>query len=244
MMTPARLVALALVAALLLAAPAAVAAQDEQDDAAEAAAELDEFDDYEEDDEEDYEMPVMVHPDITTSVYFPDATIKIGERNSVVVAVSNSGRDSFNVTAMGAHLHSPFDFTYHIQNFTAYRIEGSSIGPGQQASVEYFFTPDKALEPHDSWLSAWMLYNNSNQRMFVNTVYNGTVTLVDEQGVMDAKGVLSNVFFFGILAALGYGLYTRFGPKKKRAAAADAPAAIPKAKVEIYRPKEQARKRK
>ena len=223
-------------------------AQEDEDDAAAAAAgddasELDEFDEYEEEEEEDqFVQPVLIHPDVSTTVYFPEKNVKIGERNSIVIGFSNKGRDSFNVTAMGAHLHSPFDYSYHIQNFTAYRIEGSSIGPGQQGSVEYFFTPDPAIEPHDFWLSAWVLYNNSAQRMFVNTVYNGTVTLVDEKGALDAKGIMSNVWLLAILAAIGYGIKQRFAAKPKRAVAAAEPA--PEEDVSIYKPAARARRRK
>lgn len=211
--------------------------------AEEDASEMDEFDQYEDEDEEEFVQPVLIHPDVSTTVYFPQETVKIGERNSLVIGFTNSGRDSFNVTAMGAHLHSPFDYSYHIQNFTAYRIEGSQVGPGQQGSVEYFFTPDPAIEPHEFWLSAWVLYNNSAQRMFVNTVYNGTVTLVDDKSGLDFKGVTSNLAFLAILAAAGYGVYTACAPKasrKKKVVAAPAPAE----KVEIYKPKAQARRRK
>lgn len=40
----------------------------------------------------------------------------IGEPVKVLVVVSNKGPEAFNLTEIGAFLHSPFDYNFYIQN--------------------------------------------------------------------------------------------------------------------------------
>ena len=66
-----------------------------------------------------------------------------------MVGVSNQTPDVyFNVSHIGAQLHSPYDYSYFIQNFTVRELE-AVVGPGQETTVEYRFHPDPSLEPID-----------------------------------------------------------------------------------------------
>jgi len=145
---------------------------------------------------------------------------------TVLVGFSNSGDKAFNLTAIGAHLHSPFDFSYYIQNFTAYEVDGV-VEPGAQVSLEYTFKPDPSLEPLEFHLSGWILYNDSDNNMFRSTFVNGTIELVEAQSDFDIRGVFT---WFLAVAALGLIVYIGFNvfatPEQKKSVAKRAGAAV------------------
>lgn len=133
-----------------------------------------------EDEEEDYEV-LAPHVDIKTAVYFPDGegTAYLGEIITVLVSFFNTGDDAFNVTNVGASLHSPYDYSYYIQNFSEVEY-GTIVGPEQQLTLEYRFRPDPSLEPVDFLLSGYVTYNDSGYDSFRSFFYNGTLELADK----------------------------------------------------------------
>jgi len=182
----------------------------------------------EDEDAEEEELALVASPNAHTRVLFPDFPTKkipVGKEVTVLVGFSNSGDKTFNITAIGAHLHSPFDFGYYIQNFTAYEIEGV-IGPGEQLSLEYTFKPDPSLEPLEFHLSGWIIYNDSDSNMFRSTFVNGTIELVEAQSDFDIRGVFT---WFLAVAALGLIVYVGFNvfatPEQKKSVAKRAGAA-------------------
>jgi len=173
----------------------------------------------EEEDSEEEELTLVASPNAHTRVLFPDFPTKkipVGKEVTVLVGFSNSGEKTFNITAIGAHLHSPFDFGYYIQNFTAYEVEGT-IGPGEQLSLEYTFKPDPSLEPLEFHLSGWVIYNDSDNNMFRSTFVNGTIELIEAQSDFDIRGVFT---WFLAVAALGLMAYVAFNtlatPEQKK----------------------------
>jgi len=152
---------------------------------------------------------------------FPDAQdrkLKLGEPANVLLGFYNKADQMFNVTGIGASLQNPHDTSYYIQNFTARRVVGVPVGPGQQASVEYQFRPDAGLEAGEYWMSAWVIYNNSADQVFMHTFYNGTVELHEEsRGVRD---YINFVLVLGLIGLAAYAYITLSGgskPSKKRA---------------------------
>jgi len=136
-------------------------------------------------DDEDEELLLTPHPEVSVSWVFPDnldRRLKLGEVSSLLLGFQNRAEQAFNITGVGAHLQSPFDLSYYIQNFTARRVSGAAVGPGQYGSVEYQFRPDSILEPNEYWMTAWVIYNNSADQVYLHTFYNGTVELFDEGG--------------------------------------------------------------
>jgi len=63
--------------------------------------------------------------------------------------------------------------------FTARRVAGAPVGPRQQGAAEYQFMPDPSLEPLEYGFSAWVVYNNSADQVFLHTFYNGTIELTE-----------------------------------------------------------------
>jgi translocon-associated protein subunit alpha len=182
----------------------------------------------EDEDAEEEELALVASPNAHTRVLFPDYPTKkipVGKEVTLLVGFSNSGDKTFNITAIGAHLHSPFDFTYYIQNFTAYEIEGT-VGPGEQLALEYTFKPDPSLEPLEFHLSGWILYNDSDNNMFRSTFVNGTIELIEAQSDFDIRGVFT---WFLAVAALGLIVYVGFNvfatPEQKKSVAKRAGAA-------------------
>jgi hypothetical protein len=136
-------------------------------------------------DDEDEDLLLTPHPEVSVSWVFPDNAdrrLKLGEVSSLLLGFQNRAEQAFNITGVGAHLQSPFDLSYYIQNFTARRVSGAAVGPGQYGSVEYQFRPDSILEPNEYWMTAWVIYNNSADQVYMHTFYNGTVELYDEGG--------------------------------------------------------------
>jgi len=183
----------------------------------------------EEEDLEEEEIALVASPNAHTRVLFPDFPTKkipVGKEVTVLVGFSNSGDKAFNLTAIGAHLHSPYDFTYYIQNFTAYEVEGI-IEPGAQLSLEYTFKPDPSLEPLEFHLSGWILYNDSENQMFRSTFVNGTIELIEAPTDFDIRGVFT---WFLAVAALGLIVYVGFNvfatPEQKKSVAKRAGAAV------------------
>ena len=63
----------------------------------------------------------------------------IGKPISMLTSFVNRGDRSFNITRFGAHLHSPYDYSYFIQNvraqFVACELHVRSLIPDHESSV-------------------------------------------------------------------------------------------------------------
>lgn len=62
--------------------------------------------------------------------------------------------------SVGAHLHSPYDMNFFIQNFTV-RWTSNLLPPRSEVTVEYRFVPNERLEPLDFHMSGWLIYNDT-----------------------------------------------------------------------------------
>jgi len=169
---------------------------------------------------EDVVKPLVASPHAETSVIFPDFQDEMftqGEEIVLLLGFHNSGDKTFNITHIGAHLHSPFDFTYYIQNFTVREI-GAEVSPGEEISVEYRFKPDATLEPLEFWLSAWALYNDTDSEQFQSTFFNTTVEIVERKSQINVKAIFHYLFLIGLGGLIVYAIYHAVAPKKRRSA--------------------------
>lgn len=193
-------------------------------------------------DEEAEEVAWTPSQDVATTFTFPDYPDKrlpIGEKITLLVGFANRGSRSFNLTHIGAALHSPFDYNYYIQNFT-YREVNALVGPNEEASVEYTFTPDKSLEALEFHLSASLYYNDTDAGQFYRSTFiNGTIELIEKSSALDAKTVFQYVLAFAGLGLAAYiGLNITGGLKQgssnasERGTRAAAPSASQKEAVE------------
>lgn len=179
---------------------------DEEDEAEEEEEEEEDEDEEEDDDDEfgdEHASSSFGHPDVESSYLFPkypDNKIKLGQEATLVVVLSNAGSETFNLTDVRAHLHSAYDFTYYIQNYTG-KDPNAVLYPNTEVSLEYTFVPDKTLETLEYWMSAYVTYNDTNNRVFRSTFTNTTIELIEGDSVFTV-----NQFFTYFLVAAGIGL--------------------------------------
>jgi len=221
--------------------------------------EVDDEDDKEDvklDDEEEYEWDGVLRPhhDVQATVHFPDypdRKFELGKRVDALIGFNNKGNTPFNVTAIGAYFHSPYDYSYYIQNFS-YRDVGVILQGKWQVTFEYIFAPDRGLEPVEYWLSGWIDYNTSDSREYRTTWYNGTVTLVEKNVEFDFRKTLGYLFLIALFGgaiyfALNYQTLTGGKKKKERKPFSERVPVVPKETTDadwgsIYKPAAQSRR--
>ena len=209
--------------------------------------EVEDEDDFFEDELEEQQGGVLgPHSGITTYIHFPDYKehkFVQGEDVVVLVGVANGSPSTyFNVSYIGAQLHSPFDFSYYIQNFTVRETE-AIVGPNQETTIEYRFRPDVSLEPIEFQLSVWALYNSSEGRMYQSTVFNDTVELVERSEPWSVSSVFNTALVLSGLGVIGYVAYNLMqggqqSGKKRRAkrTEADGPKEPVVWETTVYKP--------
>jgi hypothetical protein len=196
------------------------------------------YDDEEFDDDED----AVSSSDITVKTLFPnhgDKKFGLGEDVTLLVAFNNNGDKTFNVSSIAGHLHSPFDYNYYIQNFTV-KNAPAVVGPNSQVSLEYTFKPDKALEPLEFWLSAYVNYNRSDGRGFMHTLHNATVELVEPTAGSSQKLIMYVIVLAG-LGVLGY-VFLQANKVKSQSSEASTASRGRDWDDDIYKPAERAKR--
>eukprot|EP00823_Brevimastigomonas_motovehiculus_P005314 TRINITY_DN388_c0_g1_i1.p1 TRINITY_DN388_c0_g1~~TRINITY_DN388_c0_g1_i1.p1 ORF type:complete len:283 (-),score=72.98 TRINITY_DN388_c0_g1_i1:106-954(-) len=160
--------------------------------------------------------PLMPSPNITTVIYFPDYSDKHFPLSTEIVAligVSNSGDTPVNISYIGAHFHSPYDYNYYIQNFTVREL-GVSVEPGKQTTLEYRFKPDKSLDALQFWFSGWIIYNNSDDtKVFRSQFHNSTIEMVEPSAEFDAKRIFTYFLYVAVFGLIGYVAYQAVSTK-------------------------------
>jgi len=174
--------------------------------------------------------------DITTTVYFPPLSSApgatppplsatgirqfiVGDEVSMLIGIANTGSRQYNLTYISGALHSPFDHTYYIQNFTVQMIN-AVIDPNTEMSIEYRFKTDANLEPQlEFQLQTYFLYNTTDDReIYRTTFFNSTVELVDRNSDFNTRTLFSSVLLLSSLVGGGYWLYSssRFSRASRR----------------------------
>lgn len=175
---------------------------------------------YTEEEEDDVLGPSEDVQCLSVLLDYPDKRIIVGEEVVVLMSFINKGETSFNLTEVGAFLHSPFDFNYYMHNFTAKPLANAIVEPKTHFSVEYSFTPqvnliDGSLE---YTMSTYILYNSTGDEPeeFKSTPFNKTVTLVEPPSTVDMKRFFTR---FLLVAGIGLLIYIGVGVFNKQRAA-------------------------
>jgi len=91
------------------------------------------------------------------------------------------------------------------------------IKPGDLRTFAYKFFPDQLLEPRDYTFICTVSYNDEDNVNYTTTFYNGTILMVEAALPVDAQTFFAYFLGVGLVALLGFGVYTYFlGGKKKR----------------------------
>jgi len=186
---------------------------DVEDDVADEI--FEEFEDFE---EEEWDGTLAPSDDISASVIFPGhegKSASVDDEVTVLIGLTNNGMDNLNVSYVGAHLHSPYDFDYYIQNFTVTSLS-EPLPAAHQATIEYKFKVDARLEPLEYWLSTFVVVNGT-RRIFKQTPVNGTFTITAAPNSW-ISDVVTYIISLAALAAIGYAVVLNL-PKGKKAGA-------------------------
>lgn len=177
----------------------------------------DEEEEYVEEEEDDVLGPSEDVQCLSVLLNYPDKRIVVGEKVVVLMNFLNKGETNFNLTEVGAFLHSPFDFNYYMHNFTAKPLANAIVEPNTHFSVEYSFTPqvnliDGSLE---YTMSTYLLYNSTGDEPeeYKSTPFNKTVTLVEPPSTVDMKRFFTR---FLIVAVIGLVIYIGIGVFNKQ----------------------------
>jgi hypothetical protein len=152
---------------------------------------------------------ISSHPDIAVTYIFPmnpDKKLVAGELVDLLLGVKNFAPDrSFNITFIEASLRHPADFRYYIQNFTEFAFEDMIVGPLEELTISYFFTPNELLEPRDFGLVAEVYYiDMSDNNEYYHTFFNGTVEIIEPEGSLDAQTFFTYSGAIAVLGLLGF----------------------------------------
>jgi len=169
--------------------------------------------------------------DIQTTIYFPDAKestttsspiqvtkdvngeydsykFQVGEEVTMLIGVQNTGIRPYNLTYITGALHSPYDHSYYIQNFTVSLIN-AVVDAGTEISLEYKFKSDPNLEPLQFQLEAYFLYNTTDDReVYRVTFFNKTVDLVEKSGEFNTRTLFSYLLVLSCIGIAGYYVYS------------------------------------
>jgi len=193
----------------------------ESDDAKKEDKPTEEADSTKPDEEIDEDAAILKSAsDLLTTVYFPeqpDKKFPIGGDIQVLVGLHNKGKNDYNISYIGASLHSPFDLAYYIQNFSWIQVDASVLA-GTEHTFAYTFRPDQRLEPLEFWLSAFVYYNNSEtSQEYKSTFFNATIELAERPSDMNFRRIFTYFLAFAAAGLVGYLAYHLSSPTKRSA---------------------------
>lgn len=142
-----------------------------------------------------------------------DNRLTLGKEVRVLVGLRNGANSPLNMTYQLGMLQSSVFYQK-----LAPASEQGFLEPGEELTLPYSFVPDKTLPPGEFTLSLSAFYE-SEHRMFANTYFNQTITLVEGKSAFDVQIMGLFVMICGILGSAFYFLakYLQLpGFKKKR----------------------------
>lgn len=171
-------------------------------------------------DDEDAEKPLKPSPDADTHILFirPSATTDFpaGYMVKFLVGFSNKGSQDFIVESMDAAFRYPQDYSFYIQNFTAYRYY-RTVEPNREATFEYAFTPSESFSARSFGLTVNLNYHDAEGNLFQDAVFNTTINVTEPDEGLDGETFFLYVFLFAVVILLAVGahqLLTNFGKKR------------------------------
>jgi hypothetical protein len=99
--------------------------------------------------------------------------------------------------------------------YSARGIE-QTVGAGKEATFDYTFRPDQRLEPLEFWLSAFMIYNNTEtDRPHRTFFFNSTIELIEKPSDMNFRRVFTYFLAFAAAGLVGYVAFQISSPKAR-----------------------------
>jgi len=152
---------------------------------------------------------------------FGQSKVIAGALTDLLVGIRNTGENSWNITHIQSSIVHPYDYTYHLENFTR-REYGVVVGPNEQHTLSYTFVPNELLEPREYGLTTTVYFQQLGDiegKNYTNLAYNGTVEVVENVSGVDSQLLFTVVGGAGLAGLVAYIIYTVFaslGKKTKR----------------------------
>jgi len=143
-------------------------------------------------------------PFVKTKILFvqPESSdLPAGRLVKLLVGFRNNGTSSFLIDGIDGSFRYPQDFSYYIQNFTAFEYR-KVVESEKEATFEYMFTPSETFAQRQFGLTINLRYRNPEGKQFINSVFNETVNIVEPDEGFDGETFLLYVFLAAILVLL------------------------------------------
>lgn len=174
--------------------------------------------------EEEAEKPIKPSPDASTVLLFTKPTgqqlsnveLPAGEPVKVLVGFRNTGQKDFIVESMDAAFRYPQDYSYYIQNFTAFLYE-RVVTPASEASFLYMFTPSESFSARPFGLTINVNYKDSEGNFFQDAIFNDTINITEPDEGLDGETFFLYIFLAAMVVLLLVGaqqLLSSFSKKK------------------------------
>jgi len=169
--------------------------------------------------------------DVDTTILFtkPAGTsnmeLPAGQISEFLVGFSNTGSQEMVVEALEASLRYPMDFTYHLQNFSAITYS-KIVKPKQQATVAYSFIPADAFAGRPIGLSINLQYRDASGNMFIDSVFNETVQIVEFDEGFDTETFFMYVTMAGASVLVLFLAFNQLTGGSKKKVSSRAKAAV------------------
>jgi len=131
-------------------------------------------------------LPTGPHSEIESAALLVDLVddkVPVGVTSYLLASLANMGPKMFNVSSMSGTLSLDGQL---VTKFPA-KVYGDPLGPTEQRSVRYGFTPSEETAPGAYALEVKIFYNNREKDQFVDTVFSETVELVPKPPSMEAR---------------------------------------------------------
>ncbi|MFH4975424.1 hypothetical protein AB6A40_002133 [Gnathostoma spinigerum] len=125
-----------------------------------------------------------------------------GKLVKFLIGFQNRGEKDFIVQSCETSFRYPQDFRYYIQNFTSARYE-RAVPPKQEATFDYAFFPSEQFAGRPLGLVVQLHYRDSEDSVFMTTVFNETVMIVEDESNFNTEtGFLYVIFVSAIILIL------------------------------------------
>lgn len=165
--------------------------------------------------------PAAMFPLHTSYVFpeFPEEKLPIGDVVDVLLGVANNGDQDFTIEAMQGFLVSPVDYSFFLQNFTAFWYN-TSVPASHEATTLYRFRSNPNLEPREYALIVQAAFRASDNSTFAYTLFNSTMIFEEVAEGFNPNDIFAYTAIMGTFGLIGFGIFKLIEnrqPKKKEA---------------------------
>lgn len=140
--------------------------------------------------------------------------LPVGKEVHFLVGFYNKGQKEINVDTMEASFRYSADFSYYLQNFTAF-VYNRPVKPKQEVTLSYQFFVSDVYTPRPYGLTVNLHYHDADNQ-YLTAVFNETINIVELDEGLDRETFFLFIVLTG-LAVLGligiYQLFQSYGKK-------------------------------